>query len=310
MNKTGMPSGGLRLGYGASGPWGMRWFDERRAAALIEAALAGGIEHFDTAGFYAEGEAERRLGAALRSAGAERALVSTKTGTIPQRNKLALKDFSGVAIRRDVEASLARLGREKLDLLYLHGPTVAEIDAAAETLARLKEEGLIDRAGVCGAGTPLAHAVSVPAIDVIMGAYNVLNREHAAIFAEARARRVNVVSIAPLAQALYARGYFRVRGPADGWRIARTLLRNRDELIAARRIRPALEALPGRDSAATALGFALANTDIDVAVTTTTRLDHLRASIDAARRPFDPAELAQLEAALELAREGDQPARP
>lgn len=296
--------GALRLGYGASGPWGMRWFEERRAAALIAAALDGGVSHFDTAAFYAAGEAERRLGAALRAVvggktgGGAGAFVSTKTGTTYRYGRAPLKDFSPAAIRRDVAASLARLGRERLDLLYLHGPGVAEIDAAADTLMRLKEEGLIERAGVCGAGAPLAHAVSVPAIDVVMAAYNVLDHRHGATFAQARARGMQVASIAPLAQALYARNFFRFRGAADAWRIARAVLQNRDELMAAQRIRDALSVSPGRTPEATALGFVLANADIDVAITTTTRLDHLRANIEAARRPLEPPELAALNAAL------------
>lgn len=291
----------LRLGFGCSGAWGQKWFAEREAAALVARALDGGVRHFDTAGFYADGEAERRLGAALKAVRAE-PFVSTKTGTRYVHGRRPLKDFSEAGMRRDTEESLRRLQRERLDLLYLHGPSAAEIDAARPALERLVTEGKIAAWGVCGEGAPLDHALSAGAA-AVMGVYNLLRQDHAALFARAHAQGVLTVAIAPLAQGLYARGFFRVATAADAWRIARALIKNRPELASARRLRTTLESFEGRTAAGAALGFVHANPDIAVAMTTTTKAQHLDETLRAAERPLSADEASRLAAAALDARQ-------
>ncbi len=283
--------GDLRLGFGCSGAWGKGWFPEDEARRILKAAIDGGIAHIDTAGFY--GAAEARLGRIVRDLPQDAIFISTKTGTSYTR-KGARKDFSEAAIRADVEASLLRLGRERLDLLYLHGPNSAEMTEAAPALAALEIEGKIARAGVCGEGTYLDEAAARPEFDVVMGAYNFLRREHAPVFAKAKATGKATVAIAPLAQGLYADDFLRLRNAADAWRLARALAKNRAEWARARRARAAL-AEPGWRPAGRALGFVLANPNIDVAVTTTTRIAHLSESLDAARRTLPEAALRRLE---------------
>ncbi|MEQ1931833.1 MAG: aldo/keto reductase, partial [Parvularculaceae bacterium] len=156
----------LRLGFGCSGAWGMPWFDAARARAVLLKALEGGVRHVDTAGFYSGGEAERRLGATLREF-REPLFVSTKTGTAYAYGRTR-KDFSEGAIRGDVEASLKRLSRERIDLLYLHGPSSTQLAQALPTLLKLREEGMIARWGVCGEGRGLEEAVDAGA-GAIMG---------------------------------------------------------------------------------------------------------------------------------------------
>lgn len=283
---------GMRLGFGASGAWGQKWFSEGEACALIEAALAVGVSHFDTAGFYAEGEAERRLGAALRALGVT-PFVSTKTGTTYRRFDPPLKDFSESAIRRDVEASRKRLGRDRLDLLYLHGPSDEALVAARPVLEALKAEGKIAQWGLCGEGAGLQGAIDAGA-GAIMGVYNLLRREHAEVFARAKAKGLAVVAIAPLAQGLYDPALFAPTSLAGVWRLARALAKNRPELARARAIRPALESVDGWAPAELALAFALAVPSVDVAMTTTTKHAHLMQSAAAARRILPPDVLARL----------------
>lgn len=273
----------------------MRWFPEREAADLVARAIEGGVTHFDTAGFYADGEAERRLGAALKSVGA-RPFVSTKTGTRYRNGRRPLKDFSADAIRRDAEASLARLARERLDVLYLHGPSNSEIDAARPALEALIAEGKIAAWGVCGEGAPLDHGIECGA-GAVMGVYNLLRQEHAPMFRRARDAGGLTVAIAPLIQGLYQRGFLAPKGPGDVWRIARALVKNRPELAAARRLRPVLESEEGHSAAGAALGFVLANPDIDIAMTTTTKTAHLEDTLAAAQIPLSAGFVERLAAA-------------
>lgn len=284
----------LKLGFGCSGAWGMRWFSERRATALIAQAIEGGVRHFDTAGFYADGEAERRLGRALKAVGAA-VFVSTKTGTRYSRRGSPAKDFSAAVIRSDVEASLKRLGRDRIDLLYLHGPSRPALTDAAPTLEALRAEGKIERWGVCAEGAGVSEAIEAGA-EAVMAVYNVFRREHAAEFRRAKAAGVGVVAIAPLAQALYARNFFRFRGAADGWRIARSLVKKPDELRRLREEAHVLDGAPGWTPAQIALGFAQGNPDIDVAVTTTTKPRHLKELLARAGEPLPEGASARLQA--------------
>lgn len=282
----------FRLGFGCSGAWGKTWFSAREAERVLFAALEGGVRHFDTAGFYGEGEAERRLGAGLKRWGAP-VFVSTKTGT-RYRIGGVQKDFTPVAIRADVEGSLKRLGRERIDLVYLHGPSPGQQAQGLETLARLKEEGKIGHAGICGEGEGLKRAVAAEGVDVIMGAYNLMRREHGEVFDDAKRAGLAVVAIAPLAQGLYRKDFFSLRAPADFWRIARALVKKRRELAAARAVQDRLYAFPGWSAGQLALAFALANQAVDVAVTTTTSTARLAESIEAARRTPEPEILEAL----------------
>jgi aryl-alcohol dehydrogenase-like predicted oxidoreductase len=284
----------LRLGFGCSGAWAQKWFPEREARAALIAALEAGVRHVDTAGFYAGGEAERRLAAVLKEF-REPVFVSTKTGTRYLKYGGALKDFTPIGIRTDVEASLKRLGRERIDLLYLHGPSNRQLAEALPTLSRLKKEGKIALAGVCGEGAGLARAVETEGVDVIMGVYNIFRREHRAAFARGKEKGVGVVAIAPLAQGLYRRDFLAPRSLADGWRIARALVKNRTEFKRARAARETLD-VEGWTAAQLALAFVHANPAIDVAVTTSTNPAHIRETARAAGRPAAPEIVAKLAA--------------
>jgi aryl-alcohol dehydrogenase-like predicted oxidoreductase len=290
-----------RLGFGCSGALAARWHSAEKAMRVLRTALKGGIRHFDTAGFYAGGEAERRLGAALAEMKYENVFVSTKTGTTYDFLGRAKKDFTERTIRRDVDASLFRLRRQQLDLVYLHGPTSEQEDQGLGALSRLKDQGKIRFAGICGAGEGLARAARRSEVDVVMGVYNFLRREHADAFAAAKRAGKGVVAIAPLAQGLYDRKLSRPTTPAGAWRFARALVKNRSELRKARSVRAFLESDPAWAPAQIALAFVHANPDIDVAVTTTTSIAHLAQTLAIAGERAGPElgrRLALLDAAL------------
>ena len=227
----------------------------------------------------------------------EAVFVSTKTGTRLIAGKPALKDFSDKTIRADVDASLRRLRRERIDLLYLHGPGQKELAPALATLGALKREGKVGLAGVCAEAAFLNAAVTTPGVDVVMAVYNLFRSEHAKAFAAAKKKGIGVVAIAPLAQALYRRDLLAPRSPAALWAAARALIVKREDWRMARRGRELLEGAEGWTPAQLALGFVLANKDIDVAVASTTKPGHLRELIEAARRPLPAEMLERLEQA-------------
>ncbi len=286
----------MKLGFGCSGAWGMRWFSEKQAIRLIHEAIDLGHREFDTGNFYCDGEAERRLGRALKSlpSGVRKTLrVTSKTGTQKKPRGSLVKDFSETTIRQDVSTSLTRLAVDALDVLYLHGPDHASLASSLPVLMQLKTEGLINAIGVCGEGPGLAGVVGKSEIDVLMGAYNIFSRQHDATFATAKAHGQRVVAIAPLAQGLYRRDFMVPRSLPDVWYLARAATKNPRELQRARAAKW-LHQEPGWCAGELALAFTLANPHIDVAITTTTKSAHLAANAAAAQRPLTPDLLTRL----------------
>lgn len=284
----------LKLGFGATGAWGKSWFSPAKAKDLVAHALELGIFYFDTAGFYANGVAETRLGDALK--GRHDVCISSKVGTRYRFGRRAEKDFSDAGIRNEVTASFRRLKRNHIHVLYLHGPSIEQIERSRRVMEDLKQEGKIARIGICGQGAELAHAVETGAADVIMGTYNTFDQSHGPIFEQAKAKNIQTIGIAPLGQALYRRGFTRPKSASDVWYLARAFGKNRAELKHARNTAAAhLESFGDISPASAMLNYALVNTSLDRVFINTTRRAHLEESVTTARTlPLDADALARL----------------
>jgi aryl-alcohol dehydrogenase-like predicted oxidoreductase/predicted kinase len=131
----------LRVGLGC-----MRIPDER-LDEVVAAAADAGITVFDTARAYGN---EAALAAALRRAGADaRARVVTKGG-MARPGGAWVPDGRAKTIRADCEASLTALDGLAVDLFLLHTPDPRTSWATSvRALARLADEGLVRRVGVC-----------------------------------------------------------------------------------------------------------------------------------------------------------------
>ena len=120
LAKTGLRVSNLALG---SSPFGSRMgatsgVDQKGADRIDGRALEAGINLFDTADVYSYGEAEERLGAALRSRRDE-VLLATKCGfRVSESPNHA--GSSRTHVVRQLESSLRRLGVEHVDILYIH----------------------------------------------------------------------------------------------------------------------------------------------------------------------------------------------
>jgi aryl-alcohol dehydrogenase-like predicted oxidoreductase len=154
-----------RLGFGVTGPhsgWGA---SRRHTGAMIRRAVELGVTVFDTGPAYGNGEAERRLGAALSVLPRERIFVVTKAGV----HAGGRRDFSPGAVEMSFKASLDRLRTDRIDLLLLHGPSPEELDdRLIHRLLAFKERGLLRHIGVCGRGPELDRAIGLGAFDAVM----------------------------------------------------------------------------------------------------------------------------------------------
>lgn len=127
---------GARMPALGFGTWELRGAEAQR---LVEAALAIGYRHLDTAEMYGN---ETEVGAALRASGLPRDAVWVTTKIWPDH-------FAAGAFERAVEACLARLRLAAVDLLLLHWPsrTVPLADTIA-ALARVHAAGQARHVGI------------------------------------------------------------------------------------------------------------------------------------------------------------------
>ncbi len=120
--------------------------DEATSHACLDAAVAAGIDFWDTANVYGMGRSETVIGNYLRATGAT-PVIATKAAIVPGPPRRF--DNSADHLRSELEASLNRLGRDSVELFYIHRREPGRpIEEVAECLARLIEEGLIGGYGL------------------------------------------------------------------------------------------------------------------------------------------------------------------
>jgi D-threo-aldose 1-dehydrogenase len=184
-----------RLGLGGAPLGGLyREVGDEAAAATVDAAWERGVRFFDTAPLYGAGLSERRIGAALRAHPRAEYVLSTKVGRLltgfggtRDRNFVESSggyvfDFSRDGVLRSLEASLERLGHDRVDVALVHDPENHMDQAIAEAvpaLLELREQGVV---GAVGAGmnytAPLTRIVRETDVDVVLvaGRYTLLDR--------------------------------------------------------------------------------------------------------------------------------------
>ena len=124
----------------------MAKLDNTQVNAIIDCALENGINFFDHADIYGQGNSERLFGEYLKSHPGirEKILIQTKCAIHDGQY-----DFSKEHILRSVEGSLARLGVDYVDFLLLHRPdTLMEPDEVAEAFDALESSGKVRHFGV------------------------------------------------------------------------------------------------------------------------------------------------------------------
>lgn len=167
--------------------------DASEAQRALWAALDKGIRYFDTAALYGGGQAEIRLGEALKSQASNNVFVSTKVGRYRKLGAAAPSvtrtpdtwDFSEATTRASIRRSQDRLGRDHLDCVFLHDIEMASEAALNEALPVLKELQNRGEIGMIGAGcnsnAGLLAAINAGAADVVLvaGRWTLLDRSAA-----------------------------------------------------------------------------------------------------------------------------------
>jgi aryl-alcohol dehydrogenase-like predicted oxidoreductase len=145
LGKTEIRISQLGIGAWAWGDrfyWGYgRGYQLKDVQEAFEACLEAGINFFDTAEVYGQGQSEKLLGQFIRLSGA-RVMVATKFIPLPWR-------LSKGALLKALRGSLKRLGLDQVELYQIHQPLPPmPVETWAEALADAVEQGLTRAVGV------------------------------------------------------------------------------------------------------------------------------------------------------------------
>lgn len=134
---------------------------QKSADQMVKSALEAGINFFDTANIYANGTSERMLGKALAGERDE-VIVATKLYH-PSGVGANSMGTSRVAIMREVEGSLERLGTDRIDLYQVHGwDKTTPIEETLRALDDCVRQGKVRYIGLSNfAAWQIAHADGV-----------------------------------------------------------------------------------------------------------------------------------------------------
>jgi len=116
FGRTGMRLSILGFGCGAVGGLMVRG-DAADQERTIARAIAAGVNYFDTAVLYGDGQSETNLGRVLQKLKPANVVVGTKV-RVPASETGRIAD----AVRISLEGSLARLRLDRVDILHLHNP--------------------------------------------------------------------------------------------------------------------------------------------------------------------------------------------
>ena len=190
--------------------------DDDAAQATLEAAWDAGVRAFDTAPHYGVGLSERRIGRFLAGRPRGDYVLSTKVGRLlesadgdvdgaegyfgtPQLSRV--RDYSRDGVLASLEASLGRLGVDRIDIALIHDPDDhgrEALDGAYPALAELRAEGVI---GAVGAGMNQVEMLEwfLPRADLdcvlVAGRYTLLDtRAAVSLFPECLRRGVAVLA--------------------------------------------------------------------------------------------------------------------
>jgi aryl-alcohol dehydrogenase-like predicted oxidoreductase len=173
-----------RVGYGAmqlTGPkvWG-EYPDRDKAIALLREVVASGVTFIDTADVYGPHSNEELIRDALRPY-PDDLVIATKGGFV--RGGPEYSDMSAVGnkqyLRQSAYMSMRRLGLDRIDLYYLHTPTMTDVpfEEIVETLAGMRQDGLIRHIGLSNVRPEqLRTALTITEIAAVTVHYNVAAR--------------------------------------------------------------------------------------------------------------------------------------
>jgi len=188
--------GGVELGDGEPGS---RWASAESAAASVRATLDSGVNWIDTAEAYFDTRNESFIGELLRGMGvdSEELLISSKLLPKPEGT-----GFRAGEVHEGLRASLARLGRDSLDIYILHAPdaTGVPLEETWGAMSELVDEGLARAIGLSNfTFDDVTRCHAQRSVDLVQDGLSLVDHlDNRDVFARCRELDIGVVVYEPL----------------------------------------------------------------------------------------------------------------
>ena len=289
-----------RVGLGCNN-FGRR-IDLAATRAVIDAAIENGITFFDTADVYGLGESERFIGASLVGRSAD-IVLATKFGNDMEGANGDAPGGSREYVRRAIDASLGRLGRDHVDLYYYHRPD--GITPLVETLGAMHEllvEGKVRWLGLSNVDlTHLRQAAAFAAggnspVIAVQNYFSLMHRaDEADLLPLAVELGMGYIPYFPLESGLLTGKYRRGLPPPEGARLSGT----DDGRLSEERLTrvEALEQFAAAHEMSLldlAIGGLASFTGVASVIAGATKPEQVRANVAAGSRRLTEAQLAEL----------------
>jgi aryl-alcohol dehydrogenase-like predicted oxidoreductase len=280
--------------------------DPETAAAMFHRCREVGINFFDTANVYNAGRAEEILGQLIADCRDEIVLASKVN--FPTGDDVNARGLSRRHIMLAVEASLKRLGTDRLDLYFVHAfDAHTPIEETLRALDDLVHQGKILYPAVSNwAAWQIAKALGISAreglarFECIQPMYNLVKRQaEVEILPLARAEQVGVISYSPLGGGLLTGKYGTTRRPDRGRLVDNTLYEQRYGLPVYYEIAERLTAHAeqrGLHPASLAVAWVMSHPAITAPIIGGRNVQQLEASLGALDVPMTPEWRAEISA--------------
>jgi aryl-alcohol dehydrogenase-like predicted oxidoreductase len=287
------------IGYGAWEAGGADWGpndSEQAVIAAMHAALEAGIDWIDTAEVYGRGVSEAIVGRAVAGRRDE-VLIATKVAPTPEGT-----GFRPEQVREACEASLARLGTDRIDLYQLHWPdeTGVPIEDTWGAVADLVEAGKVRFCGVSNFDRgQIERCLAIRHVDSLQPEFSLLATEERELIRWCGGAGVGVISYSPLGAGLLT-GAIAPGTVFTDWRAEATdgfLAEPERSLAAVDRLRPIAERL-GISLAQLALAWNIAQPGVTAAIAGSRNSEHVRTNAAAGDVELDGAAIREIEDAL------------
>ena len=283
--------------------------DETQSHAILDAAIAAGVTHIDTANVYGMGTSETVIGTYLKANPAARDHFTIATKGAITRNPNGTGNVfnnSSDHLQAELEASLKRLGVDAIDLYYVHrrDPSIP-IEEVTQTLADLVKSGKTKAIGFSEiAPSSLRRAHAVHPVAAVQSEYSLSTRSPEMGLVQTCAELgVALVAFSPVGRSLLTDTPLSFAAVQDlGFLVnnPRFMAPNYAANIAAVAPFQALAADMGLSTAGLAIAWVLAQGDHVIPIPGTRSVKHFEQLLQGAQRQLSAADLRAIDAILPI----------
>lgn len=283
-----------------------RRIDEERTKQVVDTALEVGARLFDTADLYGDGKSEEFLGRALGDHRDEVVIVS-KFGMRTPPDGLSGGDPRWV--RRACDASIERLGTDRIDVYLLHQPDEATpIEDTLSAMSRLVDDGKVREIGCSNFSAKQLDEAAGAAAEHGLRRFATVQNEYSLLHTDPRDEvlpacerlGISMMPYFPLASGLLSGKYRRGEAPPEGSRLAGSQERLTDERFDLVERLAAFAEQRGHTLLELALSWLASQREVATVIAGATSADQVRANTAAVQAWLDAEEFEAVDELLEV----------